>query len=94
MDAEGSRLITAYSNNGYLDYWEPLEVEFTPPCPFSEWSFGWESEGLPCTPADASGYAKIRGGYDYRELYRSPTSMAPHSICPGDLFISLEGPER
>lgn len=86
-DVSPGLLLTAYSNNAYVDDSEPLDVVFTPPVPLVEWTLGWEWDGRAGTPADATGFAKIRGGYDYREFYRRPSAVQPHSICPGDVFF-------
>jgi hypothetical protein len=81
------RLVTAYSNDATREERVPLAVEL----PYSTASNGksatwlWQQMTLPVLTA--LGSAKIRAGYDYRELYARPTASRTHSVCPGDCFM-------
>lgn len=86
------RLVVAYSTNPALDETGPVEVEFDPYCPSNGWSANWLwREVEKSAPPGALGNFKIRGGYDYREPYRRPCTVSPHSICPGDWFVDEDG---
>lgn len=83
------RLLLAYVGNAALHQREPLVVELAHACPAdgsAEDSALLKS--LVSPPPGAVGPAKIRGGYDYREAYLRPTEDRPHSVCPGDCFLT------
>jgi hypothetical protein len=82
------RLLTAYSNDMTLEDRVELDVELPYSCPNNGTSSTWLWQQLSLPPPGAMGSAKIRSGYDYRELLQKPTSLHPHSTCPGDCFMS------
>lgn len=84
------QLLTAYSNNADLDVREELVVDIPYSCPSNGTSATWFWEQVTWPRPGALGPAKIRGGYDYREPYMRPTNLRPHSVCPGDCFMSKD----
>jgi hypothetical protein len=83
------RLLLAYVGNAALHEREELVVELSHACPTNGASDDAALLGaLVAPPPGAIGPAKIRGGYDYREAYLRPTEEHPHSVCPGDCFLT------